>query len=190
MGATLRRRRRFFLQLGWVADTLHGGRARALRRTSGHIGWFGQTGCSAAHAGSFLSPGPQALPGFLCGPRCPGHQLSGAARTPRWCIHGTSGMQSWWGSGGCPGGRSMPLLTTMRRVAPCWTWGWMWMGGQRSVTRLPQVIEGVHPRHTILICADRLTHMRLKPLVAASMFSCRRKQPDVYLGRLGRPVSA
>ena len=55
--------------------------------------------------------------------------------------------------------------------------GLMWWGDQRSVTRLPKVIDGVHPRHTILICANRLTHTRLRPLVAASIFAADENTP-------------
>ena len=65
----------FFPAIGWVAGTLLAGRSRPLRRTPIHVGRSGQTGWPVAHGGSFLSPGPQALPGLLRGPRCPGHDL-------------------------------------------------------------------------------------------------------------------
>ena len=55
--------------------------------------------------------------------------------------------------------------------------GLMWVGGQRSMTRLPAVIKGVHPRHTILICADRLTHLRLRRLVADSILAADENGP-------------
>ena len=176
MGATLRRRRRFFLQTGGLPIlSLQDGPVRSAGPQATLDGLVKQAVrlpmleafyhlapklCQA----SFVAPDAQGIsfrglhePEVVDVSHIRNAKLIGLRWMSRGPIHVTTHYD-------VPGG---PMLDV----------GLMWMGGQRSVTRLPQVIEGVHPRHTILICADRLTHMRLKPLVAASISAADENSP-------------
>ena len=170
MGATLRRRRRFFLQLGGLPiRSLQDGPVRSAGPQSTLDGLVKQAGrltmmeafyhlAPRLCQSSFVAPYAQGISFF-------GWNEPGVAEI--WNIRNAKLLGLRWMSRGpvhailyydVPGG---PILDV----------GLMYVGGQRSMTSLPQVIDGVHPRHTILVCADRLTHTRLKPLVAASMFT-------------------
>ena len=170
MSATLRRRRRFFLQLGELPIlSLQDGPVRSAGPQATLDGLVKQA-VRLPMLEAFYHLAPKLCQASFVAPDAQGISFRGLGDTgvvDTWKIRNAKLIGLRWMSRGpihaiayydVPGG---PVLDV----------GLMLVGGQRSMTRLPKVIEGVHPRHTILICADRLTHVRLRPLVAASIFA-------------------
>ena len=176
MGATLRRRRRFFLTLGGLPIlSMQDGPVRFAGPQAALDGLVKQAvRLPMLEAFYHLAPklcqasfvAPDALGISFRGLDGPGVMYSWNIRNAkliglRWISRGPVHAIAYYDA---PGG---PILDV----------GLMLVGGQRSMTSLPKVIEGVHPRHTILICADRLTQVRLRPLVAASIFAADENSP-------------
>ena len=176
MGATLRRRRRFFLQLGALPiRSMQDGPVRSAGSQATLDGLVKQAGrlpmleafyhlaprlCQA----SFVAPDAQGI--VFNWPNEPDVMETWNVRNARliglrWMSQGPVHATAHYD---VPGG---PILDV----------GLIYVGGQRSMTSLPKVIDGVHPRHTILICADRLTHLRLRGLVADSILAADENGP-------------
>ena len=170
MGALLRRRRRFFLQLGELPiRSMQDGPARSAGPQATLDGLVKQA-VRLPMLEAFYHLAPRLCQASFVAPVAQGISFPGLGDTgvvDTWKIRNAKLIGLRWMSRGpvhaiayydVPGGPTLDV-------------GLMWVGGQRSMTSLPKVVEGVHPRHTILICADRLTHVRLRPLVAASIFA-------------------
>ena len=170
MGATLRRRRRFFLQLGGLPiRSMQDGPVRSVGSQGTLDGLVKQAG-RLPMLEAFYHLAPRLCQASFVAPDALGisiHWQNEPDAVDTWHIRNAKLIGLRWMSQGpvhftahfdVPGG---PILDV----------GMMYVGGQRSMTSLPEVIKGVHTRHTILICADRLTHVRLRPLVAASIFA-------------------
>ena len=176
MGATLRRRRRFFLTLGGLPIlSMQDGPVRFAGPQAALDGLVKQA-VRLPMLEAFYHLAPKLCQASFVAPDALGisfRGLDGPGVMYSWNIRAAKLIGLRWMSRGpvhaiayydAPGG---PILDV----------GLMLVGGQRSMTSLPKVIEGVHPRHTILICADRLTQVRLRPLVAASIFAADENSP-------------
>ena len=176
MGATMRRRRRFFLQLGGLPTlSMQDGPVRSAGPQAALDGLVKQAG-RLPMLEAFYHLAPRLCQASFVAPDAQGisiHWQNEPDAVDTWNIRAAKLIGLRWMSQGpvhftahfdVPGG---PILDV----------GMMYVGGQRSMTSLPAVIKGVHPRHTILICADRLTHLRLRRLVADSILAADENGP-------------